>query len=479
MHHTIKDDQASQQTLSRRKFVGLAASAAAVFTIVPRHVLGGPGQVAPSDKITAAIIGVGGQGTNDMKWLMSFDEVQVVSVADPIKKWDTSDWWYGGFSGREPAREVVNAYYAEKTGNSNYDACRTYADFRDMLEKEDVDAVLVATTDNLHAAASMAAIKKGKHVYCEKPLTYTVYESRMLAKAAKEAGVATQMGNNGQAEERPRRLAEMIADGCIGDVHEVHRWTNRPIWPQGMPRPKETPPVPDVLDWDLWVGPAPMRPYNPAYVSVRWRGWIDFGTGALGDMGCHELYPIFRSLNLSHPTTIEATYAQTFDPGTGQKLDLTESWPVASIVTYEFPARDNMPPVKVTWYDGGLKPPRPAEYEEGRDWGREGVLFMGDKGNMVNGRIVPETKMQAYTLPPKTLPRSPGHMAEWIRAIKGGEPGGSDFQYASMVTEAVLLGNIAIRTGKRLVWDAANMQIINDAEANALLHRTYREGWSL
>ena len=313
----------SETSMSRRSFVELAASAAA-FTIVPRHVLGGTGYVAPNDKITAAIIGTGGQGINDMKWLMSFDEVQVVSVCDPIEKWDISDWWYGGFSGREPAREAVDAFYAEKQGLGAYKACTAYADFREMLEKEDVDAVLVATTDNVHAVASMAAVKKGKHVYCEKPLTHTVYESRMLAQAAREAGVATQMGNNGQADERPRRLAEMLADGCIGDVRQVHRWTNRPVWPQGLSTPKEKPSIPPGVNWDLWVGPAAMRPYHPAYVSVRWRGWVDFGTGALGDMGCHELYPIFRALHLGHPTSIEASYANSFSPG-GHKLWLSDS----------------------------------------------------------------------------------------------------------------------------------------------------------
>lgn len=467
-----------RETLSRRKFVGLTASAVSAFTIVPRHVLGGPGITAPSDKITAGIIGVGGQGLNDMQRLLQFDEVQVVSVSDPVKKWDYSAWWYGGYAGHEPAKEMVDAHYAENKASGKYKGCNAYFDFREMLEKEDVDAVLVAATDHIHAVASMAALKKGKHVYCEKPLTHTVYEARKLAEAAREAGVATQMGNAGQAGERPRRLSEMLQDGAIGQVNEVHRWTNRPVWPQGMDRPEDTPDIPEGLDWEHWIGPAPMRPYHPRYVAVWWRGWVDFGTGALGDMGCHNFDPIMKALKLGHPTTVEASFGQPMTAGHKQ-LDLSESWPVASVVRYEFPARDGLSPVTLTWYDGGIKPPRPAEYEDGREWRREGAIYVGDRGTMVNGRLIPESKMKSYSPPPKSLPRSPGHYEEWINAIKGGEPAGSNFDIASLVTQVVLLGNIALRTGKKLIWDGPNMRIVNDPEANALLHKKYREGWSL
>jgi predicted dehydrogenase len=286
------------------------------------------------------------------------------------------------------------------------------------------------------------------------------------------------MGNAGQASEEARRVAECIADGAIGAVTEVHDWTDRPIWPQGMGRPLETPPVPDVLDWDLWLGPAPVRPYHPAYVSVRWRGWIDFGTGALGDIGCHDCHPIFKALHLGHPLSVEASWSQPVGSDL-KKIGVDESFPVASVVRYEFPARDGMPPVVLHWYDGGIKPSRPEELESGREWRSEGTLYVGDRGKMLDGRIIPETRMQEYTPPPKTLPRSPGHFEEWIRAIQGGEPAGANFDFASMVTEVVLLGNIAIRTGKKLLWDGPNMKITNDEAANAYLQRTYREGWTL
>jgi len=462
------------ERITRRNFI---ASSAAL-TLLPSGVLGRGERTAANSKITAGIIGVGGQGINDMKSLLQFDDIQVVSVSDPMRKWDYSEWWYRGYAGTEPAVEVVNRHYGERRSSGNYDGCSAYADFREMLEKEDLDAVLVATTDHVHAVASMAALKKGLHVYCEKPLTYTVHEARRLGETARAQKVATQMGNQGQASEETRRVAEFIADGAIGAVHEVHTWTNRPIWPQGMRRPVETPPVPDVLDWDLWVGPAPMRPYHPSYIAVRWRGWMDFGTGALGDMACHELHPVFKALNLGHPVSVEASYSQPIGPDL-EKTSLDDSWPVAAIVRYEFPARGDRPPVSLVWYDGGIKPARPDDYESGRRWGESGTLYIGDKGKMLDGRLIPESKMKAYTLPPKTLPRSPGHFEEWIRAIKGGEAAGSDFEFASMLAEVVLLGNVALRTGKKLLWDGPNLRITNDAGANDLLHYIYREGWTL
>ncbi len=467
------------KNMSRRDFITNTATAAALsFTIVPSTVLGGKDKTAPSDKINVGIIGVGGQGINDMKRLLEFDQVQVVSVSDPVEKWDYSNWWYGGFAGREPAREIADAWYAEKNGVGKFRACTAYADFREMLDKEAVDAVLVATTDHVHAVASMAALQKGKHVYCEKPLTWSVYESRRLAQVAREKKVATQMGNSGQASEETRLVAEFIADGAIGEVRAVHNWTDRPIWPQGLGRPKESVAAPRELDWNLWVGPAPMRPYHPDYIAVRWRGWADFGTGALGDMGCHSFFPIFKALNLGHPVSVEGSYSMIVLDGV-VKPTLDETWPVASIVKFEFPARGSMPPVTITWYDGGIKPMRPEEFEQGREWRPEGVMYIGDKGKMLDGRLIPEARMQEYKMPPKSLPRSPGHYEEWIQAIKGGEPAGANFDYASLVTEVVLLGNIALRTGKKLLWDGANMRITNDLEANMYLHRQYRSGWTI
>ncbi len=442
--------------MSRREVLGGAAAAAA-FTIVPRHVLGGAGYVPPSERLNIAGIGVGGRGADDLKEL---EDQNIVALCDV-------DW--------HRAAETF----------SRYPGARRYRDFREMLDREGkaIDAVMVATPDHTHAVACMAAIRQGKHVYCEKPLTHSVYEARALAQAARERGVATQMGNQGQASPETRLICETIWDGAIGQVHEVHVWTDRPMqgihgvyWPQGVDRPRETPGVPDTLSWDLWLGPAPARPYHPAYAPFVWRGWWDFGTGALGDIGCHELDPVFRALRLGHPTSVEACCTRVND----------ETYPVASRVTYEFPAREGMDPVQVHWYDGGMKPPRPRELDEGLQWGTGGTLYVGDKGKMLGHRLIPESRAKAYGKPPQRLERSPGHHAEWIAACKGGKAAGSNFDHAGLLAQVVLLGNVALRPAlkerlvrARLLWDGPNMAVTNLPEANAYLRRAYREGWTL
>ena len=439
--------------ISRRGFLG----AVGAFTVVPRYVLGGAGGTPPSEKLNIAGIGVGGQGASDLEALSSQNIVALCDV----------DWRHaGGTFGRYP-----NA--------------RKYKDFREMLDKEDknIEAVVVATPDHVHAPASMAAIKRGKHVYCEKPLTHSVYEARKIAEAARQAGVATQMGNQGQASEETRLMCEMVWDGAIGPVREVHVWTDRPnrglndvYWPQGVGRPTDTPPVPETLAWDLWLGPAPARPYHPAYLPFTWRGWWDFGTGAMGDIGCHALDPIFRALKLGAPTSVEGI----------STLVNKETYPLASKIHYEFPARGDMPPVKVVWYDGGMRPPRPEELEDGRQVGDNGKLFIGDKGKMLGERLIPEPRMQEYGKPPQKLERSPGHHIEWINACKGGKPAGSNFDHAGPLAEAVLLGNVALRpelreigNRKKLLWDPEKFQITNVPEANQFLRSEYRQGWEL
>jgi predicted dehydrogenase len=445
-----------KKKISRRDFIGAAATAAA-FTIVPRHVLGGPRHIPPSEKLNIAGIGVGGQGAGDLGNVSSQNIVALCDV----------DWRHAAGTFRR------------------YPKASQYRDFRKMLDKEDknIDAVVVATPDHIHAPASMAAIKRGKHVYCEKPLTHSVYEARKVAEAAREHKVATQMGNQGQASERTRLMSEYIWDGAIGPVREVHVWTDRPLrglssvyWPQGVERPKETPSVPETLDWDLWLGPAPHRPYHPAYVPFKWRGWWDFGTGALGDIGCHALDPVFRALKLGPPTSVEAI----------STLVNNETYPVASAVHYQFPARGDMPPVKLTWYDGGMRPPRPDELEDDRQIGTNGALFIGDKGKMLGERLIPDSRRKEYGKPPKVLPRSPGHHQEWIDACKGGKPAGSNFDHAGPLAEAVLLGNVALRPELRekmnrtkLLWDGPNLKITNVPEANKFLRRDYRDGWTL
>ncbi|TFH02207.1 MAG: Gfo/Idh/MocA family oxidoreductase [Calditrichales bacterium] len=447
--------------MKRRKFIFSSAAAVSSFMIVPRHVLGN-GYTAPSDKLNIAGIGVGGQGAANLRGMESENIVALCDV----------DW-----------------KHAAGTFKKHPNAAK-YKDFRVMLEKQkDIDAVVVATPDHVHAAASMMAIKLNKHVYCEKPLTYTIFEAREITKAAREAGVVTQMGNMGDGSESIRMLCEWIWDGAIGEVDEVHAWTPHPVWPQGIDRPKDTPPVPDTLDWDLWIGPAPYRPYHPCYLPAMWRGWWDFGTGGLGDMGCHILDHTVWALKLGAPTSVEASFSTFVSHGLNWTKDVnTETYPQASIVTYRFPAREGFPPLKLTWYDGGLMPARPEELEDGRAMGDQfgGALYVGSKGKILCGshganglRIIPESKMQEYTPPKPSIPRSVGHRQEWIEACKGVGSAQSNFEFAGPLTETVLLGNIALRTGKKLNWDPENMKITNVPEANAFLHRTYRQGWHM
>ncbi len=442
--------------ISRRKFMG-AAAAVAAFTVVPRHVLGGTGQTPPSEKLNIASIGAGGRASGDIDAVSSENIVALCDV----------DWRHArGQFDRHPK-------------------AKKYKDYRKMLDEMDksIDAVIVATPDHVHAVASIAAIKRGKHVYCEKPLTHSVHEARMVAQAAREQGVATQMGNQGQASEETRLTCEYIWAGAIGPVREVHVWTDRPLrglsdvyWPQGVDRPEERPPVPDTLDWDLWLGPAPERPYNPAYVPFKWRGWWDFGTGALGDIGCHSIDPIWRALKLEAPLSVQAVCT----------LVNNETYPVASIVTYEFGARGDMPPVKLTWYDGGLRPPRPEEMADGQQFGDNGTLYVGDKGKMFGYTLLPESLRKEFGKPPRVLERSPGHHIEWIQACKGGKPAGSNFDHAGPLAEAVLLGNVPLHpemkeklTRTKLLWDSENFKFTNMPEANQFLRCSYREGWSL
>jgi predicted dehydrogenase len=448
--------------VTRRQFVKQTTIAAGL-TIVPRYVLGGRGYKAPSDRLNIAGIGVGGQGAGDIQQVKSENIVALCDV----------DW-----------------AHAQDTFKSFPKAIKYY-DFREMLEKQkDIDAVVVATPDHTHAVATMTALQMGKHVYCEKPLTYSVYEARLITEEAKKQGVATQMGNQGHASESIRRLCEWIWDGAIGTVQEVHAWTPHPVWPQGMDRPSDTPPIPETLKWDLWLGPAPYRPYHPAYLPALWRGWWDFGTGGLGDMGCHIFDHIFWSLKLGHPQSVEASCSIFVREALNWDKEMnSESYPQASLVHYQFPERDGLPPVKLTWYDGGLMPPRPDELEEGRTMGDRfgGTLYIGDKGTILCGshgangwRIIPESKMQDYIPPKKSIPPSVGHHREWIEACKGGEPAKSNFvDFSGLLTEVVLLGNIALRTGKKLKWDGQNTKFPNYPDAEQFLHRTYRQGWKL
>ena len=440
--------------LSRRQFVATSATASLA------ACLGIRAANSPTDrKLNIAGIGVGGQGFTILKLLRNENIVALCDV----------DWARAGPTFKE------------------FPDARRYRDFREMFDREkEIDAVLVATPDHTHAVATMLALKNGKHVYCEKPLTRTVHEARVIAGAAREAGVATQMGNGGMAGEGLRLIKEWLADGAIGPVHEVHAWSDRPTrkgtnkfwWAQGIERPTETPPIPSTLDWDQWLGPAPERPYHPAYVPFSWRGWWDFGSGGLGDMGIHNLAPVFDALQLGAPSCVYASSTPVF----------AETLPVASNIHFEFPARGDLPPVKLHWYDGGLMPPRPQELEEGRELDRDdGAIFVGERGKLYaagqglrSPRLIPESRMLDYKRPPRSLPRSKGHREEWLEACRKGTPTGSNFQFAGPLTEAVLLGTVCVRLGgRKLVWDSANLKVLNVPEANQLLHYDYRAGWTL
>ena len=445
-----KTIEQQDRKMSRRDFIGGAAAVAA-FTIVPRHVLGGPRDVPPSEKLNIAAIGSGGMGRSNINACSGENIVALCDVDD---------------------NRAAGTF-------KKFPKAKKYRDFRKMLEKEDrnIDAVIVATPDHTHAVAAMAAMKRRKHVYVQKPLTHTVYEARMLTEAARKYEVATQMGNQGHSGDGVRSICEWIWDGAIGPVREVNVWTNRPIWPQGVDRPKDRPAVPKTLDWDLWLGPAPERPYHPCYLPFNWRGWWDFGCGALGDMACHLLDPVFSALKLGYPTSVQACATKVNK----------ETFPLASIIRYEFPARGDMPLVKLNWYDGGMKPPRPDELEPGRRM--TSVIFIGDKGKLMCGeygdhpQIIPNSKMEEYKqhLPPKTIPRVRGsHEQNWIRACKGGDPACSNFDYSGPFTESVVMGNLAMRRlGRKLLWDGKNMKVTNDDEANRYVNEPRRKGWSL
>ena len=454
-----------ENKISRRTFLGTSATAAAAFMVVPRHVIGAVGdKKAPSDTLNIGCVGVGGKG---------FSDTQSVSTENIVALCDVDDIMMADFlkSDEHPPEK-----------KAKYEKANKYRDFRLMLDKEkSLDAITVSVPDHNHAAIAMAAIKLGKHVFVQKPLTHTVKEARLLLQAAGQAKVVTQMGNQGHAKEGARLVNEWIWAGAIGTVGEVHAWTNRPIWPQGgIDAPPEVPSVPSTLDWDVWIGPAAFRPYHPLIHPFKWRGLWDFGTGSLGDMGAHILDQPFWALKLGYPTSVQAS----------SSVFSKDYYPLAEIVTYEFPARGPMGPVKLTWYDGGLMPPRPPELEDGRMMGEEGggVLFLGDKGALMcsvygeNPRLIPESRMQEYKRPEKTIPRSPGIHEEWIEAIKKGTKSTTDFEYSAPLTEAMLLANIAVRmkeSNTKLLWNGEKMEFTNLPEANKYIHYEYRPGWSL
>lgn len=437
--------------LSRRSFLKSASLASAAFAFP--HLLRGQAG-SPNNRLNVACIGVGGRGYDAVKGLAGENLVAFCDVDD----------------------ERAAKTYAEFPGVPHF------RDYRVMFEKmgNQIDAVTISTPDHMHFPIAVAALSLGKHLLVEKPLTHTVAEARVLAKLAREKKVATQMGNQGHANDGPRMLKEWLQAGLLGEVREMHSWTNRPIWPQGVKLPdhsKLMPVVPASLDWDLWLGVAPVREYDPGYVPFKWRGYWDFGTGALGDMGCHIMDGAYWALDLTQPTSVEATSANLTD----------QSPPTGSVVVYHFPARDALPAVKWTWYDGGMMPPLPEGLVLDEPLPNNGTLIVGSREiafadtyyNKV--KIVPKVRAEMNsTIIPQTLPRIEGsHWDEWIRACKGGAPAGSNFEYSAQLTETVLLSNLAVRARRRIDWDAAVMRVTNVAEANQYLSKTYRPGFGV
>lgn len=459
--------QDSSAAIPRRQFLGGTAAAVAAFTVLPGRVLGLDGQPSASARLNVAGIGVGGMGRSNLK---QCSDENIVALCD------------------------IDQEYAAKT-YQEYPQAKVYRDFREMLDKQkDIDAVIVATPDHTHAVCALAAIRAGKHVYVQKPLSHSVYEARVLTEEARKFKVATQMGNQGHSGDGIRMVCEWLWSGMLGSVREVHAWTNRPVWPQGIEveRPQDKPPVPATLDWDRWLGPAPSRPYHPAYLPQSWRAWWDFGTGSLGDLGCHVLDPVFWAMKMKYPVSVEACVS-TYWGGFWQKTEpKNETYPRSTIVRYKFPAREDMPAASLTWWDGGLMPPRPEELEPGRQLGDSdgGCLFVGDKATLMCGcygrspRLIPEAKMREFKVPPASIERVAGgldgHEKDWLRACKGGSPASSNFDYSGPLSEMVLMGNLAVRfPDRRLLWDGEKMAVTNDAAANAYVRREYRQGWTL
>jgi predicted dehydrogenase len=441
--------------MNRRTFLKTASLASAAVSLPNILRSQDAGSQAPGNKLNVACCGVGGRG---------HDAVQGMKGENLVAFCDVDD-------------ERAAKTYAE------FPAVPHFRDFRVMLDKlgNQIDAVTVSTPDHMHFPIAMAAIALGKHVFVEKPLTHTVTEARQLAAAASAKKVATQMGNQGHAGDGARRLKEWVEAGVLGDVKEVHSWTDRPIWPQGVKpfdHSKMMPVVPQTLDWDLWLGVAQPREFDPGYQPFVWRGFWDFGCGSLGDMGCHIMDGAYWALGLTAPTSVEPISANETDV----------SYPTGSVIRMHFPARGSMPAVKWTWYDGGLMPATPPELEETRKLGEDGTLIVGSKATVLcdtyydSIRIIPEAKMKeiAPSLPPKKYPHVVGgHFAEWIRACKGGTPAGSNFEYSSRLTESVIIGNIAIRTKRRIEWDSAALRVTNLESANEFVTKHYRAGFGV
>lgn len=502
----------SKNKMNRRTFIGSASVTATTISIVPRHVLGGPGRVAPSDKVTVANIGCGTQGLREMPGMLENEDIQVVAVADPNKfttnylDWsangirnsirktlDEPDWgsnYQGIPGGRDIGKEYVETYYGKNTASGNYKGCASYEDYRELFAKEkDIDAVKIMTPDHHHAYLAIEAMKNNMHVVTHKPIANRMHEWKQVLKAAEKAKVTTHLL---AWSDRPEYtlIKQWIDDGVIGTLKEIHNWSYRPVWEQWPKRPTDTPPIPDGFNWELWLGVVPDLPYHPHYTHNVFRGWYDFGGGSIADMGHYSLFPLFRVLGIETPPVAAKAYGTTHryvDGNTYKWLDNDVSFPQSSLIQLRFPKQENLPAFDLFWYDGGMKPFIPEELaEDNRDIPNEGMMFVGDKGKILGGfrgekpEIIPASKKDAYSGNKELPPRDPGRRSDtWAKAIKENRNSNGSFLYAGPVTEAINLGAVALRAKKEVKYDSASMKITNDDAANKYLTREYRKGWEI
>jgi hypothetical protein len=501
------------QAINRRKFVEMVASSAIAFTIVPRHVLGGRNYIAPSDKITLAYIGIGTQGIRELLPMLAVPQIQVVAVCDPsrdartYKDWSKdglkneirktiqkSDWEPGGDNtipgGRDNGKSIVDTFYANVHPELKYKGCTAYADARELLNKEkNIDAVKIMTPDHLHGILSIAALKRGKHVLVHKPLSNRLLEGKKVIEMARNNKAITHLipwDSNGSME----TVMKWINAGAIGTLTEVHNWTNRPVWPQYPQIPADKPPVPDGLDWDLWLGPEANRPYHPDYTNMVFRGWYDFGGGSMADMGHYSLWTVFNALKLTSPTIVEPcrSHVCDFHDPLPYRINNNFSFPMASMVRFKYPANGDRPPVDLCWYDGGMRPPVPVELlNDNKELPEEGMMFVGNKGKILAGfqvedpRIISGNKMDAPANANadkrNQVQQTSAALPLFVDACKTGKQYPGNFREAEYITEAINLYAVALRTGKLLKYDATNLTITNVQDANKYLSREYRAGW--
>ncbi len=501
---------ATSKKINRREFLGSAAAASVAFTVVPRQVLGGPGYVAPSDKITLGYIGCGTQGLREMAALIKNPALQIVAVCDPNKfstnyvDWSLNDVrdtirevlgdpsWGKGIDGipggRDIGQELVQKYYGKSKPSGTYKGCKSYEDFRELLEKEsDINAIKIMTPDHLHATVALASMKKGRNVVTHKPIANRMHEAKLTISNAGKSGLSTHLL---AWSERPEytTIKNWIDEGQIGTLKEIHNWSNRPVWQQWQANPTDTPPVPQGMNWDLWLGPVPHRPYSPNYTNAVFRGWYDFGAGSIADMGHYSLFPLFLTLGINAPAISAEAYASKTvttinHVATAVKNDV--AFPLSCIVHFKFGAQKELGPFDLFWYDGGMKPVNPEELRsQDKSLAAEGLMFVGDKGRIIGDfrgekpvlytggkMITPEKKVDEATRPDRN--------DSWITAFKNNTQSAGSFIYAGPVTETILLGAVALRAGQRVDYNSTDMKITNLPEADKFLVREYRKGWEL